>query len=255
MSYLIFVDECGYSHNWMDEKNIEQQPFYVLSAVAIASSRVKDIYENIRKATYFLIQNDDAWLLGHGSEIKAKEVDRGEGIWGQNPHLRKEIRKIFLDLPETTFFVIIIDKKKHKVTYKDPKNPYELAFQFLFERVEGFLNDKNQYGLILIDLNKREEDAQKNTAAQLILQGSHGISWRNFYGQVYEWRLPINKIIELHFGDSRYSIGLQIADFVARISYSYLKNGRNPNYPGWSYIEQRLYKYPNHIGWGLKIFP
>jgi hypothetical protein len=65
----------------------------------------------------------------------------------------------------------------------------------------------------------------------------------------------MSNILEIHFGDSKYSLGLQIANFVARHTYSWWKSGKDENYAGWNYIKPKLWRYPNHDGRGYKEFP
>lgn len=257
MVYLIFVDECGYSPDWQSKKNIEEQPVYILSGVAVSSEKIHTLYQNIRQAISSLNLPDiKGALLGNGEEIKAKDVDRGEGFWEQNPDLRNEVRRIYLDLSDVTYFIVAIDKQKHKMKYPNPKDPSEIAFQYLLERVQGFLSEQEKYGLVLIDSNKCEEEDLRRVSSKLLPYGSSGLALDRLYGRgYYEWSLKIENVLEIHFGDSRYSLGLQIADFVARHAYSHWKKGKTSNYPGWSYIEPRLYKYPNYKGWGYKEFP
>lgn len=253
---MIFVDECGYQPNWSEERAIREQRFHVVSAVAIQSSNLHEIYTAIRSGIAQLnLPETKAEVLGKGQEIKASQIDRGEGFWGKNQDLRDRVRKIHIDLELVTYFVVCVDKKAHKQQYSKPEDPSSLALRFLFERLQGFLQAENQVGYILIDLNKRQEAAQRGLLNWLLLRGSTGIAVNRFYGSLYEWKLQMSNIIEIHFGDSKYSLGLQVADFVARHAYSWRKSNKDPNYPGWRFIEPRLYKYPGYQRWGYKEFP
>lgn len=254
--YLIFVDECGYHRDWSSDKAIREQPFHVVSAVAIPSHALPNIYTNIRSRIAQLnLPETEADALGRGQEIKAGSVDRGEGFWGKNQNLRDAVREIYLNLPGVTYFVVCVDKRAHRNQYSRPEDPATLSLRFLLERLQGFCKDNNQAGYVLIDLNKRQEAEQRGFLSSLLRWGSGGIAVSKFYGYMYEWKLEISNIVEVHFGDSKHSLGLQIADFVARHAYSWRKKNKDPNYPGWSYIEPRLYKYPKHQGWGYKEFP
>lgn len=250
--YLIFVDECGYQPNWSSEKAVREQPFHVVSAVAIPSHALPNIYTNIRSRIAQLnLPETEADALGRGQEIKAGSVDRGEGFWGKNQNLRDAVREIYLNLPGVTYFVVCINKKELRKQALGPT----LSLRFLLERLQGFCQENNQTGYILIDLNKRQEAEQRDFFSRILRRGSGGIAVNKFYGVIYEWRLEMSNIVEIHFGDSKHSLGLQIADFVARHAYSWRKKDKDPNYPGWSYIEPRLYRYPKHQGWGYKEFP
>jgi hypothetical protein len=256
--FCVFVDECGYVQNWSDPREVQQQPVYVVAAVAISSESLADLYTSIRNAVASLmLPETDPGKLGRGEEIKAASVDRGEGFWGKNPGLRDAVRKVYLDLPNVTYFVICIDKKRHRKLYGvNAEDPSDLGLRLLLERIQGFLRDHEKFGIVFIDANKRKEPRQRSFLGNLLRFGSGGIAPSKFFiGAIYEWHLDMSNILEVHLGDSKHSLGLQIADFVARHAYSWWKDNKNPNYPGWNLIEPKLYKYPRHLGWGLKEFP
>ncbi|MBX6349949.1 MAG: DUF3800 domain-containing protein [Clostridia bacterium] len=254
--YLVFIDECGYARNWRNRQAIQQQPFYVLAGVAMHFDRIADIYESIRKSIRGLnLPKTEADMLGRGEEIKASLVDKGDGFWRHNPRLRNGIRKGYLNHQDVTYFVVCINKQRHKAQYSSPDDPTDLAVKFLFERLQGFLDEKQTFALVLIDANKREEQKQRTWIEGLLAAGSSGIALSKFYGIFYHWSIQFKRIVEVHFGDSKDSLGLQIADFVARHAYSWRNSDRDASYPGWDLIEPRLYKYPNHGGWGYKEFP
>jgi hypothetical protein len=258
--YVIYVDECGYHPSWAQEDALREQPVHVVSAVAIASEDVKSVYTAIRDGVsglgvHKIDTNFDPNALGKGREIKAKDVDRGYGFWCRNPQLRDKVREIYLGQSPVTYFVVCIDKARHSDKYVHPEEPADLALRFLLERIQGFLEGEKEQGLVIFDANRKLEEQQRKFVTGLLLEGSGGIAVSKFYGTVYEWRLEMENIIEIHFGDSKYSLGLQMADFVARHSYSWWKSGKDQNYPGWNYIESRLWRYPNQHGWGYKEFP
>jgi len=254
--YVVFVDESGYEKNWSSSKAIQQQPFYVLAGVAMPSDRIADIYESIRGIIRGLnLPKTNADMLGKGEEIKASSVDKGDGFWQNNPGLRDGVRKGYLDQQDVTYFVVCIDKQRHEAQYSSPYDPTHLAAQFLFERLQGFLSEKQTSAFVLIDANKREEQEQRSLLTRLLTSGSRGVALSKFYGVFYEWWLQFTHIVEVQFGNSKHSLGLQIADFAARHAYSWRKSDKDPSYPGWDLIEPRLYRYPSYQGWGYKEFP
>lgn len=255
--YVIFIDECGYQPNWSDEKTINEQPVHVVSAVAIDSGELGSIYKNIYdNISALALPVTDYHTLGKGYEIKAKKVDKGDEFWGRYPDLRNRVREIYLNYPKkTVYFVACVDKFLHKGKYVDPEDPSNLALRFTLERIQGFLNECREYGIVLIDANKLKETEHREFLADLLQRGSEGVAVSKLCGRSYEWRLKMTRILEIHFGDSKYSLGLQIADFVARHTYSWWKSGKQHSYPGWSFIEPKLWKYPKHNGWGYKEFP
>jgi len=253
--YVIYVDECGYQAKWPDEKAMKEQPVYVVSAVAVDAGNVELVYKRIRDGIAQLeLPEIDARSLGKGQEIKARAVDKGDGFWSKRSDLRAKVRELYLNQAAVTYFVVCIDKVRHYEKYQDPENPANLGLQYLLERIQGFLKEHEEQGLIIIDATPRIEP-QREFLRELLLEGSWGIAISRFYGIPYEWRLEMENIIEIHFGNSLDSLGIQIADFVARHTYSWWKSGKRQDYPGWNYILPKLWKYPNHEGWGYKEFP
>lgn len=255
--FLVFVDECGYQEDWKSPESLKQQPVHVAAAAAIHSDDIEQVYASIRQMVKSLrLPKTDADSLGRGGEIKAAAVDRGDRFWGNNTEHRDQVRRAYMDhASKVTYFIVCIDKVSHKDKYTWPEDPADLALRFLIERVQGFMNEHKENAVVLIDANKREEARQRGYLAKLLRWGSSGFGVSRLYGTLYEWKLDMRNILEIHFGDSKYSLGLQIADFVARHAYSRRKLGKEDSYPGWEYILPRLYKYPNHVGWGYKEFP
>lgn len=66
----------------------------------------------------------------------------------------------------------------------------------------------------------------------------------------------VDRIVELSFGQSENSIGIQIADFFATMTYNYVRHGKPAGCGWWSLLEESLYrKNKNLLGWGYKEFP
>lgn len=254
--FIFFVDECGYQPNRTEEVAIRHQPVHVVAAVAISSEHLSSAYARVRNGVAELgLEGIDPNALGRGQEIRANGVDRGDGFWGKHPDLRDKVRELYLEQSHAIYFLVCIDKQRHLNRYASPEDPALLGFRFAMERIQGFLRENAQQGLIIVDANKRVESEHRQFVSDLLVGGSWGLALSKCYGLPYEWRLKFGNIIEVHFGDSKYSLGLQIADFVARHTYSWWKSDKDDNYPGWSYILPRLWKYPNPVGWGYKEFP
>jgi len=255
--YVVYMDECGFSFNWKED--IGEQPFYVLSAVAIPVKNVRLAYEDVRQSLGNLgIPGLDPHSVGWGEEIKAKELDRGEGYWSKNELHRQQIRELFLSIPckySGVSFIVVINKQRHIEKYVNPEDPDKLAIQFVLERLQGFLESENDVAICLFDKTKRES-LIRNTVTELIKDGSWITYWSDFYQMFITKQLLISRILEFHMADSGYSIGLQVADFFARHAYSWRKNNKDPHYPGWELIKQSLYTHDGKVnGWGYKEFP
>ncbi|WP_041437928.1 hypothetical protein [Thermodesulfobium narugense] len=68
--------------------------------------------------------------------------------------------------------------------------------------------------------------------------------------------MKIDRIIEFHSGRSKNSIGLQITDFFATMTYSYNKDGKPSPCEWWDKLELSLYRKDGQLqGVGYKYFP
>jgi len=254
--YAVFIDEAGFSWNWKEE--VDQQPFYVLSAVMLPMDKLASTYNALRERVNELkIPGLDSQKLGRGIEIKAKDVDSGQGYWHNNEEHRNQVRDLFLSAPSEhggNAIVVVVDKQAHIQKYVDPQEPHDLALQFLFERLQSYLEEKNSECICFFDRTTRDEFLI-NSATKLTMRGSHITYWSQFYSNYVEKWLPIPRILEFYIQDSKYSLGIQIADFFARYTYSKRKSGRD-DYSGWDLIEQSLYKRDGKLkGFGYKEFP
>lgn len=136
------MDEASYSFNW--EANINEQPYYVLSAVCFPSEHLISIYQEIRKEFSNINLEGITKSIGKGFEIKARDIAKGSGYWKNHPKEKDEVLRIMLTAPKKydgTAFVVIIDKLDHRKKYESPADPYLLSLEFIFERLQMYLSD------------------------------------------------------------------------------------------------------------------
>ncbi len=254
---MIFLDESGYSRDW--KKQFDEQPFYVLSAVCLPVSNIPAAYDRLRDEIGKLALPEQHRPLGRGFEIKARDIAQGTGWWRDHNNERNQVRDLFLSFPQKesgTAFVVVVDKEAHLSRYASPQNPYLLSFQFIFERIEIYLKECDEFGYCIYDQNERLEQDLQEHANQLLTEGSSGIYYSQLWNDVFEFSLPIQRIIELSFGTSANSIGLQVADFFSSMTNSYYKNGKPENCGWWNLLTQSLHRKGNKLlGIGLKEFP
>jgi len=254
---IIFMDESGYSFNW--EANLDKQPYYVLSAVCLPSEKLPNAYQEIRSEVSDLNLEGATIPLGQGFEIKARDVATGSGYWRTHNEERDAIRNIMLTAPKKyggTAFVVVINKQAHRERYAYPENPYQLSLEFIFERLQMYLSEINDYGICIYDQNKRLEDVLHNTAAALAREGSEQIYFSRFYNSLVIRTFPIDRIIEFSLARSENSIGLQIADFFATMTYTYVKDGKPSPCSWWDELESSLHRKDGQLqGVGYKEFP
>jgi len=251
------MDESGYCFNW--ESDLDKQPYYVLSAVCFPIEQLLLAYQKIRNEVSDLNLEGGTLPLGQGFEIKARDVSTGSGYWKTHNDERNAVRDIMLTAPKKyggTAFVVVIDKLAHRERYAYPADPYQLSLEFIFERLQMCLSHLSDYGICIYDQNKRLEDILQNAAAALVREGSDLIYFSRSYNSLVVKTFQIDRIIEFSLGRSENSIGLQVADFFATMSYAYVKH-RKPSPCGWwDELESSLHRKDGQLqGVGYKEFP
>lgn len=259
--YMVFLDEAGYSPDW--KSDVENQPFYSLSAVCLPSDRLSEAYQDTRNTISSIDMPGERPPLGKGFEIKSSDIVRGSGWWHEHNDERNLVRNTFLEMPckyDGTAILVIIDKRAHLDKYASPDNPYMLALEFIMERIDSYLARKGDLGYCIYDHNKRIVDMLDQGMANLTAEGTSGIYYNRYFGEIFEFRQEINNILELSFGNSANSIGLQSADYYATLSYQYYKKGQ-PEPCGWwdsltNCLDTKDGKADGDLlGYGLKLFP
>jgi hypothetical protein len=254
---VIFMDESGYSFDW--KKDLDKQPYYVLSAVCLPSKGLHTVYQKIRNEVSNLCLEGADRPIGQGFEIKARDVATGSGYWRAHKKERDKIRNIMLTAPKKcggTAFVVVIDKQAHLNRYVNPSDPYLLSLRFIFERLQMYLREIDDHGICIYDQNERIANALQSTAADLIREGSELSYFDRFYELVVTESLQIDRIIEFSLSRSENSIGLQIADFFATMTYTYVKDGKPSRCSWWDKLKSSLHRKGRRLqGVGYKEFP
>lgn len=253
---LIFLDESGFAKNW--KESINDQPFHVLGGVLIDSQAYFSASKSLRDAVMRIGLEKLDHPLGHGFEIKAKEIAKGAGWWKNNEGKRNKLRELMLSFPKQyggTSFLIVIDKQKHINQYAFPGPPHEVAFQYMFERLQWKLMELNDEAVCVYDQTKFLDDDLHKASVGLMRDGSPVKYWSEFYGYVSE-KFKIDLVKEFYLGKSDNSIGLQVADYVATFGYQYFRGGKPNNCGWWETLVGGLYTKDGKLeGYGLKVFP
>lgn len=251
------MDEAGYTLDW--ESDIDQQPFYVASAVCIPADQLPGLYQWARRELAALESPDEDQPIGLGHEIKARDIARGTGWWRDHNVERNIVRDLFLLAPikaSGTAFVAVIDKAKHQAKYVTPANPYFLAMTFVLERVDLFLSQNSDYAYCIYDQNKRIEPEIYQHSAYLIREGSLLMYFSSFSDSLVVKKNRLSHILELSSGVSENSIGLQVADYFATMTYQYFTRGKPDECGWWDTLVSSLNVHDGTLhGIGLKIFP
>jgi Protein of unknown function (DUF3800) len=129
--------------------------------------------------------------------------------------------------------------------FETDEDTYATALTFVAERFQRLLEDRDSYGVVVLDSRKREVDDRMRRFFERIQR--EGTAYRE-----------LNRIIDsLLLGPSHYSLGLQVADLVVATT---LKAQRAPgDATRWlKHLEPRFARHPvsgEIEGVGLKIYP
>lgn len=249
---IIYVDECGPLKGWDSEKS--NQPCLSIGAISVDANIYTSAIEELKtKIDSLSIAHIDTDKLGKGYEIKAKDILASSGFWKNHPNQRNELLKLTLGFPEQVKGVgwcVVIDFKKHKEKYVYPAEPFNIAMRFLFERIQIYAEQINEDVVVVYDQYKAADDDVHEAFVDLVTHHSifevmNGLSVLKF-----------DRIIEMHLGNSKNSIGLQIADYFATFGYQIHKNN-SIALSNKDLFLKYLYKGKlNEVhGSGYKIFP
>lgn len=254
---LIFLDEAGFTPDW--SAGMADQPYYALSAVVVPADVLAGAYTALRDGEQRLELPQATIPLGHGREIKARDVATGAGWWRSHNDERNGIRNLMLSWPRThsgTAFLVVVDKNAHHERYYSPDDPYMLALQFMLERLQHHLGAIGDYGYCVYDQNKRIEQKLHSNTSDLIREGSAISYYSSYYGREVYTTMNLSNILELTLGNSHNSLGLQVADFFATFGYQYFKQGRPDDCGWWETLVENLHDRDGEVcGVGLKVFP
>lgn len=193
---LIFFDESGYSKNWKED--IDAQPFHVLAAFVVDAHRYIEACEQLRSQVAEIGLEKLNYPLGLGFEVKAKEIAKGAGWWQQHNQERNALREQMLSFPlhsSGTTFLVVLDKSKHFEKYAFPDPPHEKAFQFMFERLQWYLLEQQDFAVCAYDQTKFLDDDLHNASIGLMRDGSPVSYFSEFYGHVSQ-KFAIDRIKE-----------------------------------------------------------
>lgn len=253
---LIFLDESGFSKNWINDR--VAQPFHVLAALAVDADNYIKACDRLRQEFNGIDELKLEHPLGQGFEIKAKDVSSGKGWWKTHKAQRNDVRELMLSFPEigeATAFLVVINKETHCQKYTSPEAPDRKAFQFMFERLQWFLKDKDDVALCIYDQTKVLDDDMHKDSMGYMREGSPLEYWSEHYGHV-STTFTIDRIKEFYLGKSENSVGLQVADYLAHFCYQYFKGGKPQNCGWWDTLQKGLYRKNGNLeGYGLKVFP
>jgi hypothetical protein len=253
--YLVFIDESGCG-------NIAKEPFLVYSAVAFPASSYGEMVVGLRQQLAEIESKSDTQYTqrnppGLGYEIKA--IDAFKKTRGP----KAKIRELLLKEPAARGGRAILTVQDRKAfAEKHPRtDANKKSREYLIERIARFLRDQNSYGVCIIDNDEGRQKAVQKECADLIRDGNI-VQWISRWDGLHrETTNDLDRIVEVHFGDSEHSVGLIIADYFAHGAFKrYALRSAGKREPGWwIHLKGSLRSLgmPGCLiaGYGLKYFP
>ena len=244
MAYIFYIDESG-TANLKDQ----QGRFFVLTAFGVKLTKWRDIEQSLEdlKARFF------PGIAPHDVEIKGSALRARRGAFKDlTEQERDEIIKALIRLIEVLDDVfitaVVIDKCRLRSAYHTPRDPYDLAFEYLVERIQFFLQDADDHGVLVMDSRGSNGSLDQGDLRMLALLRAFQ-RWATGFQQ-------ITRIVEQpFFVDSHFSVGVQLADFISYAVYRCFD--RNSPWEGWMPLIQSKFRrvHGRLDGRGLKIFP
>lgn len=155
----------------------------------------------------------------------------------------------FIGKLEFKIIAAVIDKTKLKSSYRTPKDPYDLCFQFIMERLCMFIGRKNEQAIMRME--SRETHNDKVLAED----------YENFKkdgNRMIPAEEVRKKLIDLSFNQKSQNIaGHQIADLVAYPIGIHFFRPKREN-PAFQIIIGKLHTKigsKQYLNYGLKMFP
>lgn len=185
----------------------------------------------------------------HSREIRKRMAPFSPGQINYNDFI-VDLTNLIKETP-VTIFSSSIDKVKHVERYSTPDHPYNLSLRFIIERYVKFFLSKHQSGAIILEARTPKSDTfTLNHIKQFLKNGDRYITPEELL-----------KIKGVYFsrkwkesgGKYKSCNGLEVADLCSYPIHKYVKYSTKDR--AFKNMENKLHRYPNYYGCGLKVFP
>ncbi len=245
----MYIDESG------DTMKLENKgkKHLVLTGCVIHEQDKLEIEKELREIKYKYFSDRDleiksTYLRYANPDIKTHSPLK-LGSRKKYDALETDMTKFLKKIP-VTLISAVIKKAEYWEQYPD-QDPYQIAYVFLLERFQHFLQSKNEKGLCIVD--PRVGQVNKSFINSDLDDIHDSLRWiKNSF-----WNHCPDIIERVLFSNSEKTIGIQLADLYSYPTYHIFEYGK-PKY--WRFSETVLNKlyHPDGKkikGWGVKIFP
>lgn len=184
----------------------------------------------------------------------SREIRRNKGPFSQDVidfYSFVEDINIMIEKSELTIFSSSIDKLKHVKQYTFPVPPYELCLRFVLERIVKYFLAENGTCALILEARGKKEDGELHKELKNIIDNGTKYTDRNLYKKIkgvyfnQKWCKKSN--------EQKSYFGLELSDLCSHPIHKY--SNFNIKNKAFDVLEKKIYKYPNYIGKGIKIFP
>lgn len=269
--YIMFVDENGfgelkYIQNCI-RKNEEPDPcniFFTLTGCMIHKDELHTIKRNITsiKNKYweggsFLYKDGLRRVCFHSRDIRNRKGPFNLDTTTYNSFIQD--LSGFMNLINTEIISVNINKFDLCNRYANPYDPYSLATEYLIERYTKFLIKSNSYGCIVIEKRGSKEDRELLNHLKYVIDNGTG-NYSTTYIKSEQFKKHIKGVYfntkwSKHHNNLKSYFGLEITDLLSYPIHSYVRSGCTKVDKSTEITIKKLSNYPNHLGYGLKIFP
>lgn len=251
VEYIMAIDENGTT----DLKNVVQPPndlhqWFTISGVLFNRKE----FALSREA--FLALKNLYWKNGlfknervvfHSRDIRKKIGPFNPKIINYNAFL-DDLNFLISDL-DYKIYSSSIDKFAHARQYIHPYPVYDLCLEFVIERFCRELNRKGEKGIIVMESRGRKENKVLLDMAVNLIDNGNNFNDSDFFQCIHS----------IHFNPKRTHdkkmsfFQLEIADLVSYPIHRYVRSQTAE--PDYTNIENKIFNYPDHFGYGMKLFP
>ncbi|MBR1494308.1 MAG: hypothetical protein IJ601_04600 [Acidaminococcaceae bacterium] len=260
---IISIDETGTPNLKPVQKAIargiepdESEKAFTITACAL---KIEDYVKSLNSVYDLKCKYWDYGYFDYGDDdirrvcFHSREIRRKEGPFHPDvidyPSFINDLSEVIVNIP-MVLFASHVNKVNLVKRYCDPVNPYHLCLDFVLERIV-LANPKQKNCVIALESRGKKEDRFLLEHINNVLQhGTRFISANKFscINGIYfntKWSEEDERM--------KSSWQLELSDLCAYPIARHCANGIDSR--AFKAIENKLYNYPNYLGYGLKVFP
>ena len=203
---LVFIDESGHPH----PNDPTTRP--VLASVCFPQRESRSISRQVFAMKRSLLGSERA-----GLELKANAI-LNRRTFKRKPEIRELLEETFDQIRniDLTIFAVIMEKPGEVIPRNDTRLPRQ--YRYILQRVNALLSGGSASAVVLVDGDGSQ-------------YGGLSEKFEGYLNRFHEGQSMTNVVDTPYFVDSRYTMGIQLADLVAGVVRQYQ--------------EAELFRYPN----------